>query len=209
MGGEVVGNSLGEGDRALRCCCLGFGFGDNAPDFGERAGDGDAAPGQIEILGLEGGEFPEPCPGVASCEDKGSVAGIDDVGNVVEFLHAQEPLLGLDASREIHPRAGCSLDEGVVDRGVELHRHQPVGELDGCRRITLLGEFTDPILDVVTGDVTEPPGTEAGEDERAEVRFVSFSGGVADVEPGSHPPVAPFRNGDAAGVRVDPVTAVD
>ena len=35
VGGEVVDDSLGEGDRAVRCCCLGFGFGDDAADFGE------------------------------------------------------------------------------------------------------------------------------------------------------------------------------
>ena len=34
-GGEVVSNSLGEGDRTFRCRCSGFGFGDGAVDFGE------------------------------------------------------------------------------------------------------------------------------------------------------------------------------
>ena len=135
-------------------------MGDDTADFGERAGDGDAAPGQIEILWLEGSEFTEPCSGVAGCEDKGAVAGIDDVGKVVEFLHAQKPLLDLGAPWKVYSSRGCALDEGVVDRGVERHRHQPVGELDGCRRIALLGKFTDPVLDVMTGDVTEPPGTE-------------------------------------------------
>jgi hypothetical protein len=33
-------------------------------------------------------------------------ARVDGVGKVVEFLHAQEPLLGLDAPWEVHAEQG-------------------------------------------------------------------------------------------------------
>ncbi len=42
------------------------------------------------------------------------MAGIDDVGKVVEFLHAQEPLLDVGAPGEVHSGTGCASDEGIV-----------------------------------------------------------------------------------------------
>jgi hypothetical protein len=50
---EGVDDGLGEGDGSSRCRCLGFGLCHEAADFGERSGDGDAAPLEVEVAGLE------------------------------------------------------------------------------------------------------------------------------------------------------------
>ena len=179
---QLVGDESRDRHGAPRCSGLHVG---ELPVTVELLDDAQPTGEQINALPAEPQRLPDTQAAVPTDQDERPVAGVDGVGDGLDLLGQQHPLLRASGGRELGPDDRVRRDE-PVRHGQRAHlMHDEAGRADEAAAVPFGLETGDPRSNVGRSDVADGAFAERPSHVRRADRFVEAEACSVEAPPAS------------------------